>query len=206
MRRESGIRNQESGIAFLIPFIISSCFFLSACGFEPLHGQHYRTQFTTNLSSVAVTVDHSRRGQLLESEIKRGINPDSMQAEKLYALKIKLAEREIPLFINPDGTSSRGDIDLTSQYKLTRIIDNKVIQQGTIKRVSSYNTSESADYASYVSEEDAKTRGIIELAEAYKLRLANLLPGLSGQAVIPASGEAPQKPPEEITLPRRIIP
>lgn len=186
------------------PLLLLTLLLLPACGFKPLHSKEYRAQLPVNLAAVAIEVDTSRRGQLLESEIREGVNPDFTQSEKLYTLRIKLAEREIPLFINPDGTSSRGDIEYNSRYTLTRRVDNAVLHEGIINRVSSFNTSETADYASYVSEEDARTRGITELAQAYKLRLGNLLPGLSGQAPLPASTQPSESPLEQTNLPSRL--
>ena len=153
---------------------------LTACGFEPLHSREYRARQEADLSAIEVQVDNSRLGQLLKAEITDGVNPDYQRAEKLYRLKVNLAEREIYLFINPDGTSSRGDIEYRSTYRVSRIVDGKVLHTGRINRVSSYNMSDRADYASYVSEEDARKRGILELAEDYRLRLANLLPKLNG--------------------------
>lgn len=148
---------------------------LTACGFQPLHSRDFRARQEADLTAIRVQVDNSRLGQLLKSEIEDGVNPDFERAEKLYTLSITLAENEIYLFIRPDGTSSRGDIEYRSHYVLRRILDGKVVQEGDIRRVSSYNISESADYASYVSEEDARKRGITELAQDYRLRLSNLL-------------------------------
>jgi hypothetical protein len=183
---------------FLLPILVT----LAACGFHPLHSRSYESGLSADLSSVEIDVDHSRRGQLLEAEIRQGINPTYVPAEKLYRLRISLTEREIPLFINRDGTSSRGDIRYTSKYVLSRIRTGEILQHGEISRISSYNTKENAGYASYVSEEDAKTRGIIDLAESYKLRLANLVPLLNGRAVM--QEEVPDNaptPPEIIPLP-----
>lgn len=159
--------------------LLSLCLLVAACGFRPLHGQSYRAEQVNTLSSVTVTVDHTRRGQLLEAEIGDATNPDAKHSPKLYHLAIALTESEIGLFINPDGTSSRSDILMNTKYTLTRLSDNKVMDSGAIQRISSYNTSEQADYASYVSVEDAKKRGIIELAQDYKLRMANVLAQLA---------------------------
>lgn len=160
---------------FLIPVL------LTACGFQPLHGKAYREQQGIDLSALTVQVDNSRRGQLLEAELSDAINPDFVRAEKLYRLSINLKEVDIPLFINPDGTSARGDIRLDSTYQLVRLADNAVVHSGSIQRISSYNTSDRAaeGYASYISVEDAKKRSTIELAQDYKLRMANLLTRLN---------------------------
>jgi hypothetical protein len=156
-------------------FLISLCVMLASCGFEPLHGRKYRQEQRLDLSEVEIHVDNSRRGQLLEAEIRDAVNPDYQAATKLYRLQISLRETEIALFIRQDGTSSRGDIILNSNYTLTRIADGEVVDTNTITRSASFNSSESADYASYVSEEDARKRAVVELAQDYKLRLANLL-------------------------------
>ncbi len=165
------------------PILVLLLLSLTACGFQPLHGRAFRALTDADLSAVRIEVDRTRLGQLLKAEIEDGVNPDHQHAEKLYTLKITLTEREIYLFINPDGTSSRGDIEYRSNYQLLRILDGKVVQQGALSRTSSYNISETADYASYVSEEDARKRGVTELAQDYKLRLSNLLVKLNPETV-----------------------
>lgn len=159
--------------------LLTALLALAACGFKPVHGQDYRTEQDSSLSSVQVVVDNTRLGQLLKAEIQDGVNPSRERAEKLYTLRITLTQRDIYLFINPDGTAGRGDVRFISAYRLTRNLDSKVIKTGHLNRTASYNISETADYATYVSEEDAKKRGIVELGNDYKLRLANLMNGLN---------------------------
>lgn len=158
---------------------------LSACGFEPLYSQHYRSTLTVDLSSILVDVGGSgsdsggRYGELLKAEIEDQVNPRKDRALKQFRLVISYKQEENALFVNPDGTSSRGDLIFISSYTLTRLKDSKQIASGTLRRISSYNTAPQADYATYVSMEDARKRGIIELAQDYKLRLAALLPTLN---------------------------
>lgn len=154
-------------------------FALAACGFQPVHGRAYRAQQDLDLSSVRIATNSTRSGQLLKSEIERGTNPDYEHAEKLYTLQVQVTENEIYLFVNPDGTAGRGDIEYRSAYQLVRNVDGKTVAQGNILRTSSYNISETADYATYVSTEDARKRGLVELGQDYKLRLANLLAQLN---------------------------
>jgi hypothetical protein len=179
--------------------------FLSACGFQPLHGQAYRQSLTVDLTMLTVNVKGSditpnatstlprRYGELLKAEIIDQVNPMGEHGEKLYRLNITFTEMEQALFVNPDGTASRGDLIYNSFYELTRIHDAKVVASGTIQRTSSYNTAPTADYASYVSIEDARKRGVTELAQDYKLRLASLLPTLNTPG-----GSAVEKPKEAI--------
>ena len=132
-----------------------------------------------NLTNVRIETDRSRLGQLLKAEIEDQANPDSDPVEKLYVLHIASPERDVALFINPDGTSSRGDLVYATSYTLTRVADGKLITQGNIQRISSYNSSVSADYASFVSQADARKRAVLELAQDYKLRLANVMTALN---------------------------
>ena len=165
--------------------LLAALLALAACGFRPVHGRDYQAAQETNLSAVTIRVDTSRLGQLLKAEIERGVNPDFMRSEKLYTLDIALTQRDIYLFVNPDGTAGRGDVQFLSSYTLTRNLDRKVLKTGELKRTSSYNISETADYATYVSQEDARKRGIAELAQDYKLRLGNLMEGLNPPMAAP---------------------
>lgn len=172
-------------------FALIAILFLSACGFQPLHGREYRQSLTVDLTMLTVDVKGSditpnatstlprRYSELLKAEILDQVNPMGDQGEKLYRLNIVYTELEQSLFVNPDGTASRGDLMYNSSYTLTRIHDSKVVASGNIQRTSSYNTAPTADYASYVSIEDARKRGVTELAQDYKLRLASLLPTLN---------------------------
>ena len=178
------------------------CVLAAACGFHPLNSKEYRAQQDVSIATVDVKVDHSRLGQLLEAEIRDNVNPDYQQVTKLYRLEVKLALQDVALFINPDGTSARGDINWISSYKLIKISDNTVISQGSITRTSSYNTGEDAStgYASFVSVEDAKKRGVIELAQDYKMRIANALQQYK------TLGAPAAPPPQQAPVPQPYLP
>ena len=176
--------------------ILLTLFALTACGFTPVHSMAARRATQVNLSTVQVEVDDTRRGQLLKAEIQDQANPETQRVPKKYTLTISVRETEVPVFINRDGTSGRGDLQFQSSYAVTRLSDGVVIARGNIQRVSSYNTSINADYATFVSEEDARTRAIVELAQDYKLRLINLLPTLND----PHAGEVKAPAPEKSTL------
>lgn len=158
-----------------LPVLFIALIALSACGFEPLHGrtQHERT-ITGELAAIKVQTPSGIMGELLRAEIEDGVNPEYDNVQPRYRLQVDLIEQDIPLFINIDGTANRGEIRYTSHYVLVRLADNVILNQGKVSRVSSYNSSQTADYAAFVSKEDAKKRAILELAQDYKLRLANL--------------------------------
>ena len=151
-------------------------FLLAACGFEPVLARRAPAESSQQvyLPEVRIETDRSHLGQLLKAEIEDQINPRHDAPAKRYVLKITVSDTVIPLFINPDGTASRGEIFYDSHYTLTRLADNVQIASGKITRASSFNSSETADYATYAAQEDAKRRGIVELSKDYALRLANV--------------------------------
>ena len=165
---------------FLTSALLCSLVLLvNACGFKPVHGRAERAEYASQLESIQIVTGPGRLPQLLKAEIEDQVNPSYQRAEKLFVMTITVTETEISLFINPDGTSSRGDIQFRSTYALTRKLDGKLIDSGSLVRVASYNVSNSADYGTFVSKEDARKRGALALAEDYKLRLANLLPKIN---------------------------
>lgn len=193
-----------------IPQFLSSSvllLLLGACGFQPMHSQSYREQLSVDLSALIIEVEGSRTdsqhvsnvgrrySELLEAEITDQVNPGGVRSAKQFKLAISYNEQQVGLFVNPDGTASRGDIIYTSNYTITRLSDQMTVASGSLNRTSSYSTSPTADYASYVSIEDARKRGILELAQDYKLRLAALVPTLNNPTRI-----AVEKPQENIPI------
>ena len=184
-----------------------------ACGFQPLHGQEYRSSLAVDLSAVNIdvtagsmstpansgSIDPSnvprRYAELLKAEIQDRVNPINTPSEKLFNMTIGYTETDMSMFVRPDGTASRGNMVYNSQYSITRILDQKVVASGSLQSTTSYNTSPDADYASYVSIEDARKRGVLDLAHTYQLRLASLLPTLNS-----ATGSAIEKKPDNIPV------
>lgn len=156
-------------------FVTIALLALCACGFEPMHGRAYQERGNgAALAAIEVRTPGGILGELLRAEIEDAINPEYRYITPAYRLDVGLYEVDMPLFVNPDGTSDRGEIRYTSNYTLVRLSDNSILAHGSLKRAGSYNSSQTADYAAYVSREDAKRRTIIELGQDYKLRLANL--------------------------------
>jgi LPS-assembly lipoprotein len=169
-----GIEELGNFFSSLLPLLISSILLLTACGFEPVYAKR-EGAVAAELAAVDIHTDSSRKGQLLQAEIKDLLNPRRESQPPEYRLNITTTENISALFIKPDGTASRGDINLVSTYTLVRLSDDKVIDSGNITRISSFNTSENADYATYVAEQDARMRGILELARDYAFRISNVL-------------------------------
>ncbi len=167
----------SSILVFSYSRILAFSLLLSACGFEPVHGRHAQDHYSAvGLERVAVSVEGDQRlSQLLEAELADQLNPDYVRAPKDYTLSISITETLAGVFINPDGTSSRNNVNFDTTYILTKEGEQNPHDQGVISRVSSYNISERADYATFVAQQDARKRAVLELARAYKFKLAGIL-------------------------------
>lgn len=190
-----GDHNPIRGAALKTLIGLIVLFAISGCGFQPVHGTQTRAEYASQIESVEIVTDNTRSGQLLKAEIQDLANPTAQRSEKLFVLKITVTETEMSLFINPDGTSGRGDYQFTSNYVLSRKFDGKVIDMGTLTRSSSYNNALTADFSTFVSREAAKRRGIVELAQDYKLRLGNLVPKINDPNAKPSGAGILKKPP-----------
>lgn len=171
MKKGSGLRVKASVICAILA--------LTACEFRPVYGKQYQAEQAASnesLAQIEVVTDNSRLSQLLKAETEDRLNPTALSVAKTYRLSIAIAQTNIPLFVAPDGTYGRGNIEFNVSYSLIRLSDNLLIDKGSIKRVSSYSAAEQAAiYATFVTEEDARKRGIVELAHDLQLRVGNHL-------------------------------
>lgn len=149
---------------------------LAACGFQPVHGRpggaHAGT--TAALAAIAIEAPPGRLGELLKAEIEDRINPDRSPAQPAYKLLVGVNSTYVPTVISKTGIAQRYDIQIDSDYQLIRLSDNAQIASGKLRRNASYTISQ-ADYATYVTRQDAIRRGMIELAEAYMLKLSGFM-------------------------------
>lgn len=151
----------------------------AACGFRPVYGTQYQAErgaASAQLAEIEVTADTSRYSQLFKAELEDRLNPEHLAVPQRYQLQVTLAEVNIPLFVAQDGTYGRGNLQYTLTYRLVRKVDGKLIHNGTLQRMSSYAASETnAIYASYVAQQDARKRGMTELASDLAMRIGNVL-------------------------------
>ena len=204
-RQKARLRPLRHGIPGLWP-LASGLFLLAACGFQPVYGTgasdqgppldlaQVSVEAKGQSASVEATVTQipRRYAEHLAATITSQINPTGRTVPTQFNLAITFTESDNVIFVKPDGTAGRGNLLYDSHYTVIRREDHKKIAEGNIRRVSTYNMSPNADYAFYVSIEDARKQGMDELAQDYKLRLAALIPVLADPNAI-AIDEDPMK-------------
>jgi hypothetical protein len=155
--------------------LLCSFLLVTACGFRPVYEQHSGRLDTSDVvHGLSVITPEGWEGDRLKSAIEDEFqisgNPDPR-----YRLVAGLNVVSEPFIIEPDGLASRYTMRLSSPWQLYRASDNKLLKDGMIRRDVSYNVSENADYATFVSQEDAIQRGIQEIAGLYGMQIPALL-------------------------------
>lgn len=167
---------------------IACCLFLSACGFQPVYSKSsgISTQSPINagvrISASAdsiVSISGSNNNSINSSASKSMARQFTNNLEDLigassapeYKLDVTITVSSVGIGVSRDGTASRYNLVINSSYKLTRIADNKEVDSGSLSNFTSYNNPNNQYFSTYISEQDARKRGISELAELYRQRL-----------------------------------
>ncbi len=166
------------------------CF--SSCGFQPVYGTKSALpanspvlagvvivasdsgSTTSVLASSSDTSNNSanRISRQFSQNLEDLLVPSTKTTAPLYRLEVSLSQTNTGIGISRDGTASRYNLTINSGYKLTRISDGKLIDNGAISSVTSYNNPSNQYFSTYISEQDARKRGTAELAERYLQRLS----------------------------------
>lgn len=93
----------------------------------------------------------------------------------IYELQVSIVQSNVGIGVARDGTASRYNYVLNSSYNLVRIADNKIVDSGSLSNVTSYNNPNNQYFSTYISQQDARRRGIKELAESYRMRLISYI-------------------------------
>jgi hypothetical protein len=161
-----------------------SLLLLASCGFQPMYGRHQESEADSALragikvdhvTSSSAGVSHSRVAQLFKANLEDQLNPGGASGNAAYRLAVTLTSRASPIGVDPAGTVSRYNVFMNSNYVLYRNSDGVRMTSGTLTHVSSYNNITGAYFSTYISEQDALKRGIEELAQLYRQRMASFI-------------------------------
>lgn len=171
--------------SFFLHFCVCSCVLLSlqSCGFKPVHGSttlsngagEHQTNRSQHLASIQVAPIAGRLGQKLRTRLKELLNPKALMSQQRYKLVIGLNKQATAIGIQQDREITRFNLLIQANYQLYSIGDNKLVQQGTVKRVGSYDAVDS-QYATFIAEEDTSFRVVQELAQDIRTRLSVSFP------------------------------
>lgn len=159
---------------------VVSILMLASCGFEPMYSKKQQGN-PDALAGVYIekVSGEGRMAQQFRTDLEDKLNPGGkVPANPAYSLSVSLVSTESAIGVARDGTISRYNLYLDSTYSLREYGTEKVVANGNLRQVASYNNLTNAYFSTYVSKEDAIKRGVTELSENYRQRLA---PYLNGQ-------------------------
>lgn len=165
---------------------------LTACGFQPVYGTASQlpadsplregVKISASASGVVNTTGDtstnldSSANKSMERQFTNNLSdmlPDSKSPA--YELQVSIVQSSVGLGVARDGTASRYNFVLNSTYNLVRLSDGQILDNGSLSNVTSYNNPNNQYFSTYISEQDARKRGIKELAESYRMRLISYI-------------------------------
>jgi LPS-assembly lipoprotein len=162
-----------SASAGMTIFIV--CFFLSACGFQPLYSNTNTLAGGTSvhekvwIQSVSDIAGVKLRNALIDRFYHHGTPEDPT-----YILTLGLRENVRNVIIERNDFASRAQLVLSADYTLRRRDTRVVVETGTLRSTSSYNIL-SSQYTTLVTQDEARDLAIQDLADKMTQRVAVLL-------------------------------
>lgn len=151
--------------------VVSLVAILGACGFRPLH-QEPKEGTGNALKNIRIDPIANRAGQILRNELLSRITPSGTPKTPLYALGVTFSESTRNLAIRKDEVATRANMTLSAQFKLVSAVDEKkIMTSGIAQSIVSFNILRN-DFATISSQNNARERGIKQLAREIQTRLA----------------------------------
>ena len=142
---------------------------ISSCDFEPIHGQRSGAS-SVALAAIDIQPIADRSGQMLHNELLQQMQPRG-PAEARYSLSVTMAEGLANLGIRKDTVATRANLTLSANFTIAELGDAKRQLSGLAQSVNSYNILTS-DFANLSAREDARRRGINQLALELRKRIS----------------------------------
>lgn len=154
------------------------CLGLAGCGFQPLNSRTTNASAESGqlsnlqeLSAIRIAPLSDRTGQEMHNLLRDRLNPSGQPSAPRYQLEVRLTESIRELAFESDETATRADLSIIANYRLLRLDTQKSLSSGRSRSISSYNILE-RQFASTISEADARSRALRDIADDIKIRLS----------------------------------
>ena len=150
---------------------------LSGCSFRPLYGQRSKPDGTAagstvdDLATIYIKPISDRPGQVFHNFLRDRITPRGLPARPNYFLEVELQESTREVAVRRDETATRANLRLQAYYELLDSRDESVLIRGSSQTITSYNIL-SSQFATLSAENDARERGLRELADDLRSQIA----------------------------------
>ncbi|MEL7428380.1 MAG: LPS assembly lipoprotein LptE [Pseudomonadota bacterium] len=152
---------------------IAAVLALTACQFQPLHGNSSALSQSGGLQNVSVSQVDSRVAQQVRNHLLFLLNGGNGTAEKSHEARIRVSWDNKLLAALPnvqDATS--GSVTVTVSYDLVDLSTGTAVASGTRKATASYDRTGQV-FANERAERDAENRAAREAAESLRLAIAS---------------------------------
>ena len=155
---------------------------LAGCGFRPVYGPAPagKADAVDQLAAVRIEPLRDRSGQQLHNFLRDELNPRGQPIDPAYKLQVTLTQRTVKLAFRQDETATRANVILKTDFVLRSTKDDRVLYSGRVSSINSYNILDD-QYPTDISKADAVRRGLRELSQSIKLRLAVYFSTAEGQ-------------------------
>ena len=149
---------------------------LAGCGFQPLHSRRGKSSnasgnILSDMAYVEVAPIADRVGQMVRNQLLDLLHPRGMMDRPVFRLVVTLVETQEGLAIQQDDSTTRYNLRLVAQFKLTDTRDGADLLKGTARAIAAYSIV-LADYANLASQKDARKRAAHSMAENIQNRIA----------------------------------
>lgn len=151
---------------------LAAVFALAACGFQPLYAKRGPLGGTAGeeMAKVRIANIPDRTGQELRNALIDRMQPRGQAEQPSYRLEIALLEQQVNLGIQQDATATRGQLRYSGTYVLRDAAGKELVRE-SFRASPSFNILAS-EFGTILSSDDARTRGLNQIADDITGRLA----------------------------------
>lgn len=152
---------------------LSLCFFLTACGFQPLYRSPHEISDICYPIKIATIFD--RNGQILRNYLIDLLTPEGQPPYPEYILEVKLTDTVMGTGVNRNELTSRKEARLTAAFVLRDSQTNKIVYKHTAQAINSFTVLSQNYYSDVIAENYAKKEAARLLAEKMRLLISAYL-------------------------------
>lgn len=153
--------------------ILLLAFIVSACGFEPVYGVNRNMALGVEdyLGAIEIGNIPDREGQYLRNALidrfYRGGRPPGPRYELVFA---PLDESLLDLDITKTSDATRGQLRMSTNFKLKDKLNNQEVLARTVHAITSYNILAN-EFSTRVTEQNARENAIDDIARQVEQQL-----------------------------------
>jgi LPS-assembly lipoprotein len=155
---------------------------VAGCGFRPVYAPAEAGEAIAadQLAAVRIEPLRDRAGQQFHNFLRDELNPTGQPIDPDFKLQVELSQRTEELAFRQDETATRANIIIQTAFVLRAADDDRVLYSGRVSSIHSYNILDE-QYPTDIAAADALRRGLRELSQDIKLRLAVYFQTAEGQ-------------------------